>query len=125
MVCVAARASSSAGVRWVGSPRWFCVSDAIPPSVQTGATTGHPGDGFAREAQRLSHHQQWRSGHHPQQDEEGTVQRVPAAYHRPLYHAGDGQLLARGMPYLLRLPHTPLAHLLLQGQKVILQGGLR
>ncbi|GFT13684.1 uncharacterized protein TNCV_3831521 [Trichonephila clavipes] len=59
MVCVAARASSSAGVRWVGSPRWFCVSDAIPPSVQTGATTGHPGDGFAREAQRLSHHQQW------------------------------------------------------------------
>ncbi|GFT13679.1 uncharacterized protein TNCV_3831481 [Trichonephila clavipes] len=66
-----------------------------------------------------------RSGHHPQQDEEGTVQRVPAANHRPLHHAGDGQLLARRMPHLLRLPYTPLTHLLFQGQKAILQSGLR
>ncbi|GIY33193.1 hypothetical protein CEXT_12291 [Caerostris extrusa] len=33
--------------------------------------------------------------------------------------------LARGLPHLLRLPHTPLAHLLLQGQEALLQGGLR
>ncbi|GBL97691.1 hypothetical protein AVEN_248645-1 [Araneus ventricosus] len=124
-MCFLDSTCSSAGVVWVGSPRWFCVSDAVPPSVQTGATTGHTGDGFAREAQRLSHHQQWRSGHHPQQDEEGTVQCVPAAHHRPLHHAGDGQLLARGMPHLFRLPHTPLAHMLLQGQKALLQSRLR
>ncbi|KAG8199421.1 hypothetical protein JTE90_000289 [Oedothorax gibbosus] len=103
-----------------GGRRQYCVPRPVPPHLQTGATTGIPGDGLLahREAQRLPHAQQ--RPPHQQQAEEGAVLVVPAADRGPLHHARDGQLVARGMPHLLRLQDAPRTHMLLQGQEALL-----